>query len=63
MIRTRERVYVLTKEGEEKGKNKGEKIELWALAWSHRDYYILFNILEIIWGTREILSPDRHTFI
>ena len=47
-----------------RGKNKGEKMEeLWALVLNHRDYYILFNILEIIKEEREILCPDHQTFI
>lgn len=37
--------------------------ELWALVLNHRDYYILFNILEIIKEEREILCPDHQTFI
>lgn len=40
---------MLTIEGEEEGKKKGEKMgELWAFMLNHRDYYIIFNILEVI---------------
>lgn len=36
-------------EGEEEGTKKGEKMgELWVFMLNYRDYYIIFNILEVI---------------
>lgn len=36
--------------------------ELWAFVLNHRDYYNLFNILEIIEEDREIFRPDHHPY-
>jgi hypothetical protein len=58
---TKERFYVVIREEIKKGRKKDG--ELWTSMLSCRDYYILFNILEIIQEDREILCPDLHAFI